>query len=322
VRSCFVGVRTERYELLASERLSHADLHRAEHRTDPLIAAGTASSDRDQNALGLKHVAVRQERMITDRVKDHVVALPALREVFLRVVDHVICAKRAHHRHVPRAAHAGDVRAERFGDLHGVRTDTARCTVDQDLLPCVNSSLIAQRLKRGDCSDGNRGRLFEGRVGGLEHYVSILADGDVFREGARPQAEYFIAGFELRDALPDCFDGAGKVDPHALVLRRPDAGVAPHQVGLAAHAVPVERIDGRGANPDEDLIIRGRGFFDGLQLENLGRPVATIDDGLHRSRAVGKRGRRSAIGFVAQRDRERDQGHGHEHQDGACDHVA
>jgi hypothetical protein len=68
-------------------------------------------------------------------LEDEIEALATLGEVLLGVVDDVVCAERSDHVHVPRAAHAGHLGAERLGDLHGERPYAARRADDQDLVP-------------------------------------------------------------------------------------------------------------------------------------------------------------------------------------------
>src|SRR5450756_1604140 len=95
-------------------------------------------------------------------IEYEVVSLPAEGEIFLGVIDRMVGAHRSDHVHIPRAAHTGHGRAERFGDLHGERTYTSRRTVDQNLLTRLNPSFVAQTLQGGECPcKGNGRRLLE-----------------------------------------------------------------------------------------------------------------------------------------------------------------
>src|SRR5947208_12756974 len=89
--------------------------------------------------------------MISVHSKNEVIALPIFGEIFLGVINDMVCTNRAHHVHIPRAAHASDFSAERFGKLHRKRTDTTRRTINQDLLSWLNLSFSAKALKGGDC---------------------------------------------------------------------------------------------------------------------------------------------------------------------------
>jgi hypothetical protein len=48
-----------------------------------------------------------------------------LGEIFLCVIDYMVCTKRMHQVCIPRAAHARDFSPEGFSNLHRKRTDTA-----------------------------------------------------------------------------------------------------------------------------------------------------------------------------------------------------
>jgi len=85
------------------------------------------------------------------RIEDEVIKRSIFREIFLRVVNDSICTQRLDQAHVPSAAYAGHVRAVRLGDLHGERTYATRSTVDQDLLPGLNLSLVAKALQCCEC---------------------------------------------------------------------------------------------------------------------------------------------------------------------------
>ena len=85
--------------------------------------------------VGLQGTAQIGNRAIADVIENQVVALRALREIFLRVIDDPVGAERAHQVDVARAAHAGDFGAEMFGDLYRERADAAGRAVDQNLLP-------------------------------------------------------------------------------------------------------------------------------------------------------------------------------------------
>src|SRR5437868_3807816 len=104
--------------------------------------------------------------MVPNAVENHVITLPTLGEILLGVIDHVICADRSDHVHISRTAYASNICAERLGDLHSERTHTSRRTINQDLLPPLNLSLVAKTLQCGKC--GHR-------------YGSCLLERDIIR---------------------------------------------------------------------------------------------------------------------------------------------
>jgi hypothetical protein len=84
--------------------------------------------------------------MIPGGVENEVVTPPAPGEIFSRVIDDMIRADRPDHVHIPRAAHAGYVCAERLRDLDSERADASGRTVDQYLLPRLNVPFVSKRL--------------------------------------------------------------------------------------------------------------------------------------------------------------------------------
>ena len=85
------------------------------------------------------------------RTQNQVVALPALREIFSSVINHMVGANRSRRVHIPRAAHGSDLRPERFGNLDRKCTHATGRAIDQNLVAWLNASLVAKALKCSDC---------------------------------------------------------------------------------------------------------------------------------------------------------------------------
>src|SRR5207247_6783895 len=98
---------------------------------------------------------------ISYRIENQVVMLPIPGEIFLRIVNDMICANRAHHVQVPRAAYAGDFDPECFGELHRKRTHATTGAVNPNLLSGVDVPRIAQALHSGDGRYRDGGGLLE-----------------------------------------------------------------------------------------------------------------------------------------------------------------
>jgi len=205
--------------------------------------------------------------MVPDVVDDDVVALRALRVVRFRVIHDFICADGPDHLHIPGAADAGHVRAERLGDLHRERPDASRRAVDQDLLARPDLTLVAQALQRRHGGDGNRRRLLERHVPRLQH-DAIRRDCDVLGQRAGSRAEHVVARFEPGDTPADRLHRPRKVDAEADDLWLPETGVEAHEVRRASHEVPVKRIDGSRANSYQDLIATSGRLLNLFTLEN------------------------------------------------------
>src|SRR5437899_9686738 len=89
--------------------------------------------------------------------------------------------------------------------------------MDQDPLPRLDVSLVAQTLQRSEARDGDGCRLLERQTTRLGRQI-VLGSRRVLSETATPAAEDVIAGFESRDVLSDRLDVTGQVRaPNAAV---------------------------------------------------------------------------------------------------------
>ena len=85
-------------------------------------------------------------------------------EVHLGVIDDVIGANRSNEIDFRRTAHAGDLRAERLGNLHRECADPTRSANDQDLLARLDAARVTQPLECREPSMRYRGRLCKRQV--------------------------------------------------------------------------------------------------------------------------------------------------------------
>src|SRR5271165_2119144 len=170
--------------------------------------------------------------MVQNAVENYVVTLPTFGEVFLAVVNDPIRADGSDHIHIPRTTHAGNLCAERLGDLHSERTHASRRTVNQDLLPRLNASLVAKTLQCGECRERHRSRLLkrhvirlrdQGRLGST--YIlgkgPLAVDPDLrtrILRVADTRAEHLVAWFELRYVPANRFHLAGHISAGPCVL--------------------------------------------------------------------------------------------------------
>ena len=110
--------------------------------------------------------------MVPNAIENDVIPFAAFSEIRQFVVNHVIRADGADHFHISGAAYSGHLRAERLGDLHRERTHASRRTVDQNLLPRLNLSLVAQALQGGQSGERRGSGLREGDVLGFKAKVA------------------------------------------------------------------------------------------------------------------------------------------------------
>src|SRR5436309_10235454 len=149
------------------------------------------TSDHDIHSLGTQCTLVIENRMISVHSKNEVIPLPIFGEIFLGVINDLVCANRAYHVHIPRAAHASDFSPERFGNLHRKRPHTTRRTINQHLLSWLNASLVAQTLQGGDCRY-RYGRCFLKRYIGRFQHQCIFTSTYVLGKTAPNAPEYLI----------------------------------------------------------------------------------------------------------------------------------
>src|SRR5262249_45625157 len=102
--------------------------------------------------------------MVPHAVENQIVTLPTFGEILLGVINDLIGADCSDHAHIPRTAYAGHLCAEGLGDLHSERTHTSRRAVNQDLLPRLHVSLVAQTLQGADCRHRDSSRLLNRHV--------------------------------------------------------------------------------------------------------------------------------------------------------------
>lgn len=148
--------------------------------------------------------------MVRHDVEDEVVALPTLGEVFLGVIDDVVCAERADHVNIPRATHPRHFRAERLGNLHRERTYATRRTVDQDSLARLHVSLVAQGLESHTRGHGNGRDLLKCEARRLRHEV-VLFSTRILGEGGFAPTVDLVTWSKLRYVLSDRLNRPGDI---------------------------------------------------------------------------------------------------------------
>ena len=153
--------------------------------------------------------------MVANVIEDHVVLLVALGEILFRVIDDVIGANRSDKIDIPSAANRRDLRAKRFGDLHGECSNTSGRAVNENLLPGLNFSL-AQALQRNEPGQRKGGCLFKCDVGRFRGQRSF-ASACILGQTSATEAEDFVARFELGYVFADRFHLAGDVLTKARV---------------------------------------------------------------------------------------------------------
>src|SRR5260370_41414149 len=135
--------------------------------------------------------------MVRHEVEKQVVVLSTFREILPGVINDAIRADGSDHFNVPRTANARNFSAERLGDLHSERTHASCRTVDQDLLPRLNPSLVAKTLQGGESGQRCRSNLLKRRVIGFPDQCR-LGSNCILCKGPAAQAEDRVTRLELR----------------------------------------------------------------------------------------------------------------------------
>jgi hypothetical protein len=227
------------------------------------------------------------QRAVADVVQDHVVAGGRAGEILGRVVDHAGGAERAHQVQVAGAAHAGDRRTQRGGDLHGVAADAAGGAVDQNLLPGLYLADVPDAAQRGRGRHRQRRGLLEAQA--VRHGHDQVSPGaGVFGEGARAETQDVLAGAQAGYADPGRFHPAGRVDPGDPGLGPGQSRSAhePRDVGVAAQHVPVVGVERGGVHPDQHLAGTNPRRVDAGQPQLVRWSEPVLDDRFHGSPSV------------------------------------
>ena len=211
--------------------------------------------------------------MVPDAVENQVVALPASGEILPCVINDVICADRPDQIHIPRTAYATDLGAEPLSDLHRERTHAARRTINEDLMPCLNFSLVTRLsspCNAVNAATGAETGLLEGHVIRLQDQGRLVST-RILGKGPLGNPDSESRGLRVSDAgsehLVTCFV-PGHVPAHGCNLAghidTQSCGFwfeqACHQATTAFQQAFVKGIDRGRADFYQDLTVPGTGF--------------------------------------------------------------
>ncbi len=84
------------------------------------------------------------KRTLAYHIKNNIIGLTVFGEIFLRVINDLVCPNRAQHVQFPRAVHGSHFSSEVLGKLYRKRTDTSTCTINQDLLSTLDIVLFSE----------------------------------------------------------------------------------------------------------------------------------------------------------------------------------
>ena len=158
---------------------------------------------------------------------------------------------------VARARHAGDLGAERLGDLHGERADAARRADDQHVLAGLYACACrAPPAARRPLRSGTVAASSNERFAGLRRELRRAGRPRTrrrtrrsFRRPRRPARTRSTLRADGRDGPRQTPTGVRRLGPAQPEADRSD------QVGEAGHEVPGASIHAGRSNPHEDLVV-------------------------------------------------------------------
>src|SRR5258707_4384577 len=148
-----------------------------------------------------------------DKIKYQIILVSIFSEVFLVVINDMVCAKRAHKVQLAGVIPPSHFSLVEFGKLHCNRTGTATSAINQNSLPRLNLSFVANPLQGDNC------RLRDGRYF-LECHTGWFQCQGIFRSADilgktthRPQdvSEDFIPWLKLSDVSASHFNSPAYV---------------------------------------------------------------------------------------------------------------
>src|SRR3990172_3062179 len=148
-----------------------------------------------------------------DNIKYHVILFSIFGEVFPGVINDMVCAKRAHKVQLAGVIHPSHFSPVQFGKLHCKRTSTAARTINQNFLPRLDLSFIANPLQ-GDHCRLRDGRCFlECHTGWFQRQGSSTNTDILGKTTQTPQnvPEYFISWLKLPVVSASYFNSPGDV---------------------------------------------------------------------------------------------------------------
>src|SRR5919112_1592305 len=215
-------------------------------------------------------------------IEYQIVLFSVLGEVFLGVINNMVCAKRAHKVLLAGVIHPSYLGPVYFGKLHRNRTGTTTGAINQNPLSRLDLSFIANPL------EGNNCRLRDGRCFFECHTrwfqcQSVFRRTDILGETTQTRqdvSEDFIPWLKSPDISTSHFDPTGYVRSEYVVTRSqkpPYAGIQ----RFTSQSLPIGSIYGYRLNLDKYFIIpRGR-FCYLFELKNVWWSVSCVYDRFH-----------------------------------------
>jgi hypothetical protein len=167
-----------------------------------------------------------------------------------------------------------------FGQLSKKNIDWAIYGYNQDPLTRLQAPLVAQPLQRSEAGAREGCGLLERQVGRFQHYGFVRASAYVLGKSTASRTEYRITWFELRYVFANRFNRSGIVDTQASVFWFAQARQRAKE--KRAPDREVKRIDCRGADFYQQLIVIWNRLFHLFNLEHIRAPILAMGNSFHR----------------------------------------
>ena len=175
------------------------------------------------------------------------------------------------------------------GDLDGGNADGARRSDDQDLVAAFDPRLVTQERKSRHAAEGQRRRLLEGQVGGLEGNCPVFAHRTVFSmaaEGPAGEGNHFVPGPEPCHVRPYGFDDPCQFSPQNRLPRSEEsedqtAKQPETDRHVEASGPPVGGRHRGGEDADQDFIWLRRWLRDLVEANDIGAAILAVGHGFH-----------------------------------------
>jgi len=189
------------------------------------------------------------------------------------------------------------VGAEVLGELDSGRTDRARRAVDEHVA-------ALERTGGPQAGEGKRCSVAHGRSLRERQTLGHVRDhpgsrnGDELGVGARARSEDAMADRELGDPCADLSHDAGELHAEYAPLRPEDSRHEPADDVLGAAKPAVGSCNRRRVHTNQHVVVGRSRPLERLDVQDFGRPIAVVRNGLHRP---FRGGRRSGHGSACRR---------------------
>src|SRR5580704_19220344 len=221
--------------------------------------------------------------MVTAHSQYQIVPLPKPREIYIGVIDHMVCAYRSRYVHIPRTAYGSDFSPKLFGNLHRKCADATRRALNENFVARLNPSPIAKTLERRNCRDGYRGCVLKRQVGWFRRQ-SLFRRTYVLGKSLSLKSCYpedLVACLKLFNVPANCLHSAGDIttDDRVFGLGAQSRDAVPRR---ALQHEQVHGIYRCRAKLDQDFIAAGAGRWHLRKPQLVWRSVLRTYNCFHR----------------------------------------